>query len=119
MIFNEFGDKMSEDKITYDDVKDYEKIFTLTPPFLLERFAKKNTNLVLKFESTIQSFLADLSSHQKNKLDIILNSDVDELQSIMAEAYEKNSKKQYEILSNPEYKDFIEHNLNEIRKMIH
>ena len=39
---------MSENQLTYEDVKAYEKFFTLTPAFLLERFAKKNTNLVFK-----------------------------------------------------------------------
>ena len=92
---------MGSDKITYIDVKEYESLFMLVPPFLLERFAKKNRNLVLKFKSTINNHLANLSIEQKNKLDIILNMDADELQSIMGEAYMKSNKKQYKILSNP------------------
>ena len=109
---------MSDEKITYRDVKQYEKFFSLTPSFLLERFAKKNTNLVLKFESKVKNHMANLSDEQKNKLDILLNSDVDELQEVMNEAYLHSNKKQYKILANPKYKDFIEHNLNELRKMV-
>lgn len=109
---------MSERKITYDDVKEYEKLFTLTPSFLLERWAKKNTNLVSKFESRVASFLSNLNENKRNKLDIVLNSDIDELQLIMKEAHEKSNKKQYKILANPKYKQFIEDNLNEIRKMV-
>lgn len=109
---------MSEDKITYSDVQEYEKFFTLIPSFLLERFAKKNTNIVLKFKSKVESFMANLSDNQKNKLDIVLNSDIDELQSVMNEAYSCSHKKQYKILANPKYKQFIEDNLNEIRKMV-
>nr|WP_295163195.1 hypothetical protein [uncultured Methanobrevibacter sp.] len=109
---------MSQEKITYNDVREYEKLFTLAPSFVLERIARKNTNLVLKFEGAIQSYLENLTDNQKNKLGIILSSDVDELQSIMKEAYQRSGKKQYRILANPKYKSFIENNLDGIRKMI-
>ena len=109
---------MSENKITYDDILEYESLFSLAPSFLLERFAKRNSNLVLKFKSTIESYICNLSDDQNHKLDIILNSDVDYLQSLLHEAYLKNNKKQYEILANPRYKQFIELNLGEIRKMV-
>lgn len=110
---------MSEEKLSYKDVQAYEKFFTLIPPFLLERFAKKNTNLVSKFKSKAESYLANLSEGQKNKLDLVLNSDVDELQSIMSEAYSHSRKKQYKILANPKYKQFLEHNIDEIRKLVY
>ncbi|MBQ8018433.1 MAG: hypothetical protein IJ258_10075 [Methanobrevibacter sp.] len=109
---------MSEDKITYSDVREYETLFTLAPTFLLERFARKNTNLVSKFESIIQGYLDNLTSDQKHKLAIILNSDVDDLQNIMNESYSKTGKKQFMILANPKYKQFIVDNLESIRKMI-
>lgn len=107
-----------DDEITYDDVREYEGLFTLAPSFLLERFAKRNSNLVLKFKSVIESHLGDLDDDQKNKLDIILNSEVSQLQDIMHEAYLKTNIKQYKILSNPEYGDFIKSNLDELRKII-
>ena len=109
---------MSEIQLSYEDVKEYEKMFTLTPPFLLERFAKKKTNLVSKFESKVKSFLAGLNDNKKKKLEIVLNSDIDELQAVMAEAHEISGKKQYKILANPKYKEFIELNLNEVRKIV-
>ena len=82
------------DKITYDDVIEYTHLFTMVPSFVLEMI------------------------DQKNKLDIILNSDIDELQFVMDEAYRKTGKKQFKILANPKYKDFIQHNLSEIKKLI-
>ena len=109
---------MSENKITLSDVQAYEKFFSLIPSFLLERYAKKNTNLVLKFKSRVESYLAKLSDGQKHKLDVLLNSEIEELQSVMNEAYEHTNKKQYKILANPKYKEFIEVNLNEVRKMV-
>ena len=109
---------MSEDKIAYEDVKEYESLFTLAPSFLLKRFARKNTNLVLKFESSIRRYMDNLTLEQKNKLNLILNSDVDDLQKIMNESYIKTGKKQFKILSDPKYKQFIADNLSEIRKMI-
>ena len=107
-----------EGKVTYDDVKEYEHLFTMVPSFVLERMARKNSNLILKFESTIQSHLTGLTDDQKSKLDIILNSDVSELQKVMDEAYRKTGKKQYKILANPKYKAFIQSNLSELKKLI-
>ena len=106
------------DKLTYEDVKPYEELFTAMPAFLLERFAKRKSNFVVKFKSKVESFLAGLDDNQKKKLDIVLNSDIDELQAVMAEAYEKTNIKQYKVLANPNYKEFIELNLNEIEKML-
>ena len=105
-------------KISYEDIKPYEELFTATPAFLLERFAKRNTNFVLKFKSKVESFLDGLDDNQKKKLDIVLNSDTDELQAVMADAYEKTNIKQYKILANPKYEEFIELNINEIEKLL-
>lgn len=109
---------MSEDELTYRDVEEYERFFNLIPPFLLERFAKKNKNLVSKFKSKIESHLVNLDENHKKKLDLILNSDAEELQGLMNEAYSHTNKKQYKILADPKYKQFIEENLNELRKMV-
>ena len=107
-----------DEKITYEDVLEYENLFSLAPSFMLERWAKKNRNLVAKFKSPIKSHLANLTSDQKKKLKIILDSDIDELQRIMDEAYVKTGKKQYRVLANPNYKQFIYDNLNELRKLM-
>lgn len=107
-----------DEKITYEDVREYEKLFTLAPSFLLERFAKRNTNLVLKFKSPIESHLNNLTDNQKRKLNIMLDTDVNDLQRLMNEAYTKTKIKQYRILANPKYRDFIEYNLSEIGKLI-
>lgn len=110
-------DKMDE-KLTYDDVKEYERLFTLAPSFLIERFAKRNSNLVSRFKSTIQGYMDTLTDEQKYKLNLMLNSQIEDLQDIMHEAYMKTRIKQYRILANPKYKQFIEENFNELRKMI-
>lgn len=106
------------EKITYDDVVEYNYLFTFAPSFLLEKMAKKNSNLVKKFKSTIQSYMDNLTDIQCVKLNVILDSDVSELQAIMQEAYEKTNKKQYRILANPNYSQFIELNLNELKGMV-
>ena len=54
------------DKITYDDVMEYTHLFTMVPSFVLEMMARKNSNLVLKFKSTIQSHMDNLTDDQKN-----------------------------------------------------
>ena len=106
------------DKISYEDIKPYEELFTATPAFFFFFFAKRKTNFVLKFKSKVESFLDGLDDNQKKKLDIVLNSDTDELQAVMADAYEKTNIKQYKILANPKYKEFIQININEIENMI-
>ena len=96
----------------------YEHLFNLVPSFLLERMAKRNSNLVNKFQSKVESYLARLNDDQKNKLDILMVSEIDDLQGLMAEAYEKTDKKQFKILADPSYKEFIELNIDEVRKLV-
>ena len=109
---------MDGERLSYKDVREYESLFELAPAFLLERFAKKNSNIVLKFKSQIISHINALSDEQLEKLDLMLRTDIIELQAIMKEAYLKTKIKQYKILANPKYKEFIESNLNELRKLI-
>lgn len=109
---------MSENKLTYEDIKEFENLFTLAPPLILKGFARKKTNFVSKFKSKVEEFLNDLTDEELNKLDIILNTDTDELQSLMADAYNQSGKKQYKILADPKNKEFIEINLDELREMV-
>lgn len=109
---------MSDDRISYRDVREYEDLFNLAPAFILEMFAKKNTNIVLKFQSQIMNHISNLDEVQKKKLDLILMTDIAELQSIMMETYKKTKMKQYKVLANPKYREFIEKNFNELRKMV-
>ncbi len=109
---------MSDDRISYRDVREYEDLFNLAPAFILEMFAKKNTNIVLKFQSQIMNHISNLDEEQKRKLDLILMTDIAELQSIMMETYKKTKMKQYKILANPKYREFIEKNFNELRKLV-
>ena len=37
---------------------------------------------------------------------------------MMEDAYEKSNMKQYKILSNPKYREFVELNINELRKIL-
>lgn len=107
-----------EDKITYDDLKEHEHLFTLAPSFVLKSMARRNSNVVAKFKPAIESHLDKLSEEQRGKLEIILNSNVEDLQNLLRQAYIQTKMKQYEILSNPRNREFIELNLNELRKLI-
>ena len=66
----------------------------------------------------VQSYIDSLNEDKKRKLDILLVTDVDELQKLMDEAYRESNKKQYKILADPKNKEFIELNLDEVRKMV-
>ena len=54
------------DKITYNDLKEYDFLFTMTPSFLMGTVIKRNTNVVKKFNSTVKSNLDNLNEKQKN-----------------------------------------------------
>lgn len=107
-----------KEKITYEDLKEHEHLFLLAPAFILNGMAKRNSNLVIKFKSAIESHLNALNDEEKSKLHAILNSDVDELQKLLRQAYIQTKIRQYEILSNPKNREFIEMNLRELRKLI-
>lgn len=107
------------DKLTCDDVMKYEHLVSKVPAFVLEKMAKRKSNLVSKFESQIRPRLETLGDANREKLEVVLNSDVSDLQAVLNEAYEKSGKKQFKILANPKYAEFIEQNLDEVRKMLH
>ena len=107
-----------DERISYNDLKDYEHLFTMTPSFVLKRMAKRNSNLIDRFRPTVESHLSKLNDEQKVKLGIILNSEVEDLQDFLSEAYMKTKIKQYKILADPKNRGFIELNLSELRKMI-
>ena len=105
------------DKITYNDLKEYDFLFTMTPPF--NGYSKKrNTNVVKKFNSTVKSNLDNLNEKQKKQLNIIINTDIEELQEVLEIAYKKTHKKQYKLLSDYKARDFIKLNLDELKKLI-
>ena len=107
-----------EDKITIDDVMAFEHLFSTTPSFILERMAKKKTNLVKKFEDVVRKHLAAADDNEMRKLNIAINTEIDELQATMAEAYRLTNKKQFKILANPDNKEFLELNRSELRKIV-
>lgn len=109
---------MNNNKLGYEDIKQYEFILDKVPSFLLGSMIRKNANLVKKFESIILSKLNSLTSVQEEQLDIVLNLDIDEIQNILKDAYNKSGKKQYKQLSDSKSADFIEKNLLELKKLV-
>ncbi len=109
---------MSEDKITLDDVMMYESLFTIAPSILLGTMIRRKANLVKRFSSQIEHYLANLDNEQKYKLDLILNSEVEDLQEVLAQAYRKTHKKQFKQLSDPKAREFIVLNLSYLKKIL-
>lgn len=105
-------------EITCDDVLEYQDLFKLAPPFILKRMAKKNSNLVKKFEPKVREYMNNLNDDHMEKLHILLNSDIDDIQSLMNEAYTKSDKKQFKILGDPSNREFIKINIDELSKML-
>ena len=109
---------MAEDKITFEDVKEYEGLFLIAPSFIMEGMIRRNSNLVSKFKGPIKSYLNNLTPEQRHKLALILESEIRELQDIMDESYRKTHKRQFKLLASPKATPFIEKNLAELRKLV-
>ncbi|RAP51277.1 MAG: hypothetical protein BZ138_05585 [Methanosphaera sp. rholeuAM270] len=109
---------MTDDIITYEDLKVYEFVLGKVPSILLGAMIRRNQNIVPKFKSTILSRLSSLNETQKKQLDTVLNSEVPELQKIFGDAYQKSGKKQYKQLSEPKAAKFLETNLMELKKLV-
>ena len=109
---------MENRKLTYEDVKPYEGLVSKIPTLILKRMISKNSNLVTKFESVILANLDNLDSEQKEQLNLVLESDVDELQALSAESYEKSGIKAFKLMADPNCKDFIELNITELKKLM-
>lgn len=107
-----------DEKITLDDIEKYQHLINKIPAFLLGRMAKKNSSIVKKFQSRVKSYIDKLCDSERKKLDILLNSDVDDLQDVLNEAYQKSGKKQYKILADPSNRQFIESNIEDLKKII-
>ena len=80
--------------------------------------ARKKSNLVKKFEPKVKEYLENLDSRHQEKLNILLNSNIDDLQVLMNEAYRKTNNKQFKILADSKNKEFIHINLEELKKLV-
>lgn len=109
---------MTDDKITYEDVVGYGSLFTSVPSLILRGMIRSNKNLVRKFESRVVSQFSNLTDEQHHKLELILKSDIADLQEVMRVAYEKTGKKQYKLLSEPKAAKFIQTNLSELKRFL-
>ena len=105
-------------ELTCDDVLEYQNLLKLAPTFILKRMARKKSNLVKKFEPKVKQYLENLDTHQQEKLNILLNSNIDDLQALMNETYQKTNNKQFKILADPKNKEFIHINLEELKKLV-
>jgi vacuolar-type H+-ATPase subunit E/Vma4 len=105
-------------ELTCDDVLEYQNLLKMAPLFILKRMARKKSNLVKKFEPKVKSYVDNLDSNHQEKLNILLNSNIDDLQALMDEAYKKSNNKQFKILADPKNKEFIHINLEELKKLV-
>ena len=109
---------MTDEKITYNDVEEYGSLFTSVPSLILRGMIRSNKNIVKKFESRVKSQFSNLTEEQHRKLELILNSEIADLQEVMRIAHEKTGKKQYKLLSEPKAAKFIQTNLGELKKVL-
>ncbi|MBU4536303.1 MAG: hypothetical protein KKF16_10990 [Euryarchaeota archaeon] len=104
--------------ITEKDVINTMDIFTKIPSILLGRWVSKNKNLVKTFEGQVNGYKNQVSPEDMQKLEIIMEMPVSELQSILQKAYLQTGKKQLKILSSSQARPFIETNLMELKRVL-
>lgn len=104
--------------ITEKDVLNTMDIFTKVPSILLGRWVSKNKNLVKTFEDQVQGYKNQVSREDMQKLELIMQMPVSQLQNILQKAYLQTGKKQLKILSSPQARPFIETNLLELKRVL-
>ncbi|MDO5851125.1 MAG: hypothetical protein Q4Q23_01400 [Methanobacteriaceae archaeon] len=109
---------MENEKITYEDFKQFEGAFSKVPAVILKGMVKVNANLVNEFKPLIISKIEKLPENYNQKIDIVLKMSTEELQALMKEAYDISGKKHYQILADPSSEEFIKKNMLEIKKII-
>jgi hypothetical protein len=104
--------------ITQKDIMKTMDIFTRVPPILLKMVVSLNSNVVKKFQSQIEDYKKDLSPKDLEKLKLVTEMPVEELQKILSRAYLETQEEQLKILADPHAQPFITTNLQELEKLI-
>ncbi|MCE5214864.1 MAG: hypothetical protein LLF83_09120 [Methanobacterium sp.] len=105
-------------EITHKDVIEMLDLFTRVPPLLLKIVIKRNSNLVGSFQDRIEDYKNTLSPEDIQKIKIITNMPIEELQEILNDAYQETQQVQLKILSDPKAQPFITQNMHELEKII-
>lgn len=109
------GEKVS---VTERDVFELMDLFTRVPVILLKGAIKGNMNAVKRFEDQIISYKSRLTPEEMEKIKVVTEMPVTELQDILYGAYQKTGKKQLKVLADPKAQKFIEMNLNELKMVL-
>lgn len=105
-------------KISEKDVLDIMDIFTKVPVMLLKGAIKSNMNVVKTFQDQVESYKNDLNPEEMDKIKYLTEMPVSEIQEILNNVYKRTGKEQLRVLADPDSKDFISLNLNELRKIL-
>ncbi len=105
-------------EITEGDVIELMDLFTRVPVLILKGAIKGNMNAVKRFEDRVESYKYKLTPEEMNKIRMVTEMPVPELQKILYSAYLRTGKNQLKILAHPHAQIFIEKNLNELKKIL-
>ncbi|MBI5679864.1 MAG: hypothetical protein HZC47_03085 [Methanobacterium sp.] len=105
-------------EITEKDVMELMNIFTKVPVIILKRVVSRNSNVVKKFQSQINSYKDQLSDEEIAKINKVMEMPVPQLQRILQNVYDETHQKQLKILADPKAEPFIVKNLQELKKVL-
>lgn len=88
------------------------------PPFVVNKYISLNINAVNEFDDKIKVYKKVLSEEDLFKIKKIVDTPVDKLQKILYQLYQVTDMEQFKILSEPDAKEFITMNLQELKKIL-
>lgn len=105
-------------KVKEKDVDQLLRKVKRVPPFLINSYISKDINAITEFESQIKDYKNQISADNLENIRKVMEIPISEFQNILNEFYMKTGMEQFKILANPDAKDFLTMNLQELKKIL-
>ena len=88
------------------------------PPFVVNKYVSLNINAVEEFDDRIYKYKKDLNKDDLSNIRKIVETPVEELQTLLDKLYLETKMEQFKILAGPDAKPLIEINLLELKRAL-
>lgn len=88
------------------------------PPFVVNKYVSLNINLAEELEEQISDYKDKLTDDDLLKIRKIIETPVEELQTILNELYLETNIEQFKIMADPKAKPLIDLNVRELRRIL-
>ena len=106
--------------ITFNEKDIYKVLRTIeqVPPFVVNKYVSLNINAVEEFDDRIYKYKKDLNKDDLSNIRKIVETPVEELQTLLDKLYLETKMEQFKILAGPDAKPLIEINLLELKRAL-